>query len=109
MITVDDLEAVGMGPCCPKCGQPTDWLPCHECGGEGYRDDLYEEDPLWYDPGDTEKCDYCGGLGGWWRCWDCKECFDNRLMHVVSMLSRAVSIRVGKRTWVKTQLGDWIF
>lgn len=74
MIDVNDLEAVGMGPECPKCGNPTDWLPCGYCSGEGYHE-LYEEDPFWYDEDDIETCDECRGLGGVWRCWDCKECF----------------------------------
>ena len=49
---------------CPRCGQcPTHSRDCPECGGEGYRDDLHEEDPLWYDPGETETCRECAGTG----------------------------------------------
>lgn len=57
---------------CPNCGAcPTAWQECGECGGEGYRDDLYDMDPLWYDPGDTEVCEWCNGHGC--HKW-CREC-----------------------------------
>lgn len=35
---------------------------CWNCGGSGYRD-LYEEDPLWYDEDEVEKCEICEGKG----------------------------------------------
>lgn len=50
-----------------ECGQVCDWEDCDKCGGEGFHE-LYEEDPLWYSPGDTEPCDQCDGKGGWWLC-----------------------------------------
>jgi len=40
------------------------WEECWSCGGTGYRE-LYDDDPLWYDPDDIEKCDVCDGEGGW--------------------------------------------
>lgn len=73
---IEELDAVGMGPYCPKCHTPTDWLRCWNCGGEGGHDG-YDEDPLWYDEGDVIPCGECHGKGGWWRCWDCGQCFEH--------------------------------
>lgn len=53
---------------CETCGSDTHWEDCYDCGGEGFHDDLYEEDPLWYNPGDTEDCRTCKGHGGWHLC-----------------------------------------
>jgi len=47
---------------CPNCGHETFSRTCWDCGGDGCRDG-YEEDPLWYDPGDMIPCDTCGGHG----------------------------------------------
>ena len=53
---------------CPRCDCCCrDWEDCWSCGGEGYRE-LYDDDPLWYDPDDTESCHECGGKGGWLMC-----------------------------------------
>lgn len=54
-------------PFCAICGGNMDWVDCWSCGGEG-EIDVYEEDPMWYDPGDTEKCEECNGDGGYWEC-----------------------------------------
>ena len=35
---------------------------CHWCGGDGWIDG-YEDDPLWYAPGELERCSSCGGTG----------------------------------------------
>jgi hypothetical protein len=69
----DDLEHIGMGPDCVECGNPTSWLPCWNCGGKGGWDDeeLMEEDPLWYGPGDYRRCDECRGKGGHHYCLNC--------------------------------------
>jgi hypothetical protein len=59
------------GPrCCPHCDEPMDWVDYDLCGGEGEFDweRLQEEDPLWYQPGDTEPCEQCSGVGGWEWC-----------------------------------------
>lgn len=71
----DDLENIGMGLPCAECGNPTSWLPCWNCGGEGGWDweDLQFVDPLWYQPGDTEKCSECGGKGGHPYCLECRK------------------------------------
>jgi hypothetical protein len=71
----DDLEHIGMGPDCIHCGNSTSWLPCWNCGGEGGWDDeeLMEEDPLWYGPGDYRRCDECRGKGGHHYCLNCRK------------------------------------
>lgn len=53
---------------CPTCGSPLEWEDCWNGCDDGYFDDLYDEDPLWYDEGDTEMCTVCNGRGGWWVC-----------------------------------------
>ena len=35
---------------------------CAFCGGDGWIDG-YEDDPLWYLPGEMERCASCGGSG----------------------------------------------
>lgn len=47
---------------CPNCDHILFRSECSDCGGEGGHDG-YEEDPLWYDEGDTIPCDVCGGHG----------------------------------------------
>lgn len=47
---------------CARCGSSMDSAPCSSCGGDGYHE-LYDEDPLFYDPGDTSTCDQCYGEG----------------------------------------------
>jgi hypothetical protein len=40
------------------------WIACwNGCDG-GYFDG-YEDDPLWYNPGDVIVCSVCHGTGGW--------------------------------------------
>lgn len=51
---------------CARCGSSVGWIDCEQCD-EGYHD-LYEQDPLWYDEGDVEACDFCVGRAGWWAC-----------------------------------------
>jgi hypothetical protein len=55
---------------CEVCGCELEYEECDACGGDGYRDwmDLQFEDPLWYQPGDTERCGVCHGHGGWLFC-----------------------------------------
>lgn len=52
---------------CPICGSSQLWEYCDACGGNGYIE-VYESDPMWYEEGDTERCDMCEGEGGWWLC-----------------------------------------
>jgi hypothetical protein len=54
-------------PCCEVCGSELEWIECWKCLGDA-EFDLYEEDPLAYAPGQTEKCDECDGEGGWLGC-----------------------------------------
>ena len=51
------------------CGSDMEWIECPDCAGEGYHDDLYEQDPTWYGPDDIEECETCQGKGGWYRCY----------------------------------------
>jgi hypothetical protein len=56
---------------CKRCGCcSATWIDCWQCGGEGHTEpgDLYDEDPLWYGPDDTEPCHICHGTGGWRGC-----------------------------------------
>ena len=52
---------------CEVCGADLEWIECWQCLGDGGFD-LYEEDPIFYAPGDRESCDECGGQGGWLGC-----------------------------------------
>lgn len=55
---------------CPACGHwPTRSRNCPNCD-EGWID-RYEEDPLWYSPGEEEMCQECSGTG--LQRW-CPEC-----------------------------------
>jgi hypothetical protein len=55
---------------CPSCGHECFSRSCWSCGGEGGHDG-YEEDPLWYDPGDIIPCDACRGEGHHHWCPRC--------------------------------------
>ena len=63
---------------CARCGSTLEWELCSACDGEGITGpgELYEQDPLWYDPGDMKPCGECGGQGGHYWC-DTKECPTN--------------------------------
>jgi hypothetical protein len=52
---------------CDICGSPLEWEQCGGCGGEGYIE-VYDADPMWYSPGETEICMECQGEGGWRQC-----------------------------------------
>ena len=62
------FEALGLEVCgrCRCCSVSREWTDCLECGGEGGFD-AYEEDPIWYEPGDLAPCGLCAGMGGWSR------------------------------------------
>ena len=51
---------------CPVCGCLLEWVDCGGCD-DGWIDG-YEEDPLWFDPGDLDRCRQCNGRGGWLEC-----------------------------------------
>lgn len=52
------------GPC-PSCGKEAlRYRHCDQIGCDDGEIDMYEfDDPLWYSPGDTERCQDCGGTG----------------------------------------------
>jgi len=58
---------------CPKCGHyPTYSRRCHVLGCDDGNIDLHEyDDPLFFDPGETEMCTECWGTG--WERW-CPKC-----------------------------------
>lgn len=56
---------------CPRCGEyQVMYQECNECE-DGIINDLYEEDPLWYDPGAWEFCRNCNGTGAHRWCRNC--------------------------------------
>lgn len=55
---------------CPKCGGFALHFKCWNGCDDGWFD-MYDEDPLYYDPGDQEPCDVCDGKGSYWVCQNC--------------------------------------
>ena len=53
---------------CKHCGYELEWIECGACD-DGYYDG-YDDDPLWYNPGELVKCTQCDGVGGWLECPD---------------------------------------
>lgn len=49
-----------------------EWEECHSGCDDGYFDG-YEDDPIYYQPGDLVICHNCRGEGGTWWCMN-KEC-----------------------------------
>lgn len=60
-------------PCCKKCSGDVEWVPCWMIDCEEGSYDLYEEDPIFYSPGDRASCSACGGKGGWLVCRNCEK------------------------------------
>ncbi len=56
------------------CGEEMERESCEQCD-DGYTFDgqLYDMDPLWYDPHDVAPCSLCLGAGGWWVCPNARE------------------------------------
>lgn len=52
---------------CFLCDAEMEWEQCAQCGGDGGFDG-YEEDPLWYLPGEEIQCVDCNGQGGHHWC-----------------------------------------
>jgi hypothetical protein len=67
---MDDIDFHD-GCYCPKCGNE---CRSRDCGNmfcdEGYVDE-YEDDPLWFDPGDESECGECHGTGIERWCSEC--------------------------------------
>jgi len=57
---------------CALCHYEMEWEECSACGGDGGFDG-YEEDPLWYQPGELAPCPQCNSGGGDWWCAN-KDC-----------------------------------
>ena len=57
---------------CPHCGHfETRYRDCDNIGCEdGWCDD-FEEDPLWFSPGDSSPCPECRGTGQFQWCPQC--------------------------------------
>jgi hypothetical protein len=53
---------------CPRCSEPVRQRQCTALDCEDGYFDGYEDDPLWYDPGDLVRYSECGGKGvvRWW-------------------------------------------
>ena len=62
---------------CKECGDLMEWIDCWNGCDEGWITDLYEQDPLWYDEDDMERCDVCNGKSGWYVCNVCHPESDN--------------------------------
>lgn len=66
----DDEIALDSTPC-QSCGAGHTYTrECWDCGGEGAFDG-YEDDPLWYQPGEYETCGTCNGRGFFHWCRAC--------------------------------------
>jgi hypothetical protein len=49
---------------CPRCGhEPTHSRRCINIGCDDGWIDMHNDDPLWYDPSETERCEECHGTG----------------------------------------------
>ena len=53
--------------CCSICGAELEWVDCYNGCDDGEFDG-YEEDPMWYSPGETYRCEVCKGRGGYLEC-----------------------------------------
>lgn len=61
---IDDDIDVNYDGKCPRCGHsPTRGRQCTALYCDDGWVDLYEDDPLMYDPGEGESCDECRGHG----------------------------------------------
>lgn len=57
---------------CPKCGYvPIRWKNCDVIGCEDGYIDMYDEDPVFFSPGEMEMCDECCGTGIVRWCPEC--------------------------------------
>ncbi len=61
------LEETDRVETCKICGAELEWVDCWNGCDDGFFDG-YEEDPLWYDPGDLIPCSACRGNGGYLEC-----------------------------------------
>lgn len=69
MVWDDVLPVDQSGPFCTVCGDEMTWDECYAIDCQDGMVDLYDDDPMMYDEGDTEPCSTCQGDGGWWFCF----------------------------------------
>lgn len=60
---------------CARCGSSCFFHACSNCGGEG----VIEDDWQGFDHDHDERCDWCRGIGGWYRCLSKDYCEKNPL------------------------------
>lgn len=67
------IEGTEYADACPRCRALMVTQECFAIGCEDGWIDMYEfgGDPMWYDPGDIERCDECNGRGHLTWCPDC--------------------------------------
>lgn len=66
----DDVRHEDFG--CPLCGEwNVMYQECYAVGCDEGQIDGYEEDPLWFDEGQTYSCDTCHGRGYFRWCSKC--------------------------------------
>lgn len=90
-----NFEPVG----CARCGHDVEFVTCESCGGDGHTGlgELYEQDPLWYDPDDIEVCQSCLGSGGDFWCVNTMEYCES------NPIKGREDIRRGVIEWRKTK------
>lgn len=65
----DPLDGDAEEPWCARCGSSCEWLPCPNCGGEGFsHHDCGEDCCACLHPEDNVVCDWCQGRGGSQHC-----------------------------------------
>lgn len=66
---------------CAACGYECEWEECYANCEDGYFDG-YEEDPLWYDPGELVPCNECNARGGSFWCIN-RECKTGEIIRFI--------------------------
>ena len=55
---------------CARCGSSTFFRSCDNCGGEGV---IEADEDDWQGFDHDQRCDWCHGNGGWYRCLSSKD------------------------------------
>lgn len=72
---MDDIQPADVG--CPACGADLYTQPCPVFGcDEGQIDSHEYDDPLWFSPSETERCEECHGYGRIVWCRSCGYCLN---------------------------------
>jgi hypothetical protein len=82
---------------CAACGYDCEWTECQDGCDDGYFDG-YDEDPLWYDPGDLRPCCECGGQGGIFWCENPK-CDTQDIRKIISRAQVPNRYSAAPRAW----------